>query len=148
MPEPIIVTAEQDQANPEGTLASGGTLEIQLWEGSAPYELHVHYQHDIAWHILEGSLHFRFADREADVHAGSTLFIPAGTPHTYGIEPSLHAGVGRVTCATLCSARRGCSRCSRSWRWRAPAARTPTGARGLTRRSIVDTSRSCWIGAR
>jgi hypothetical protein len=92
MPEPIIVTADQHRTNPEGTLAAGDTLEIQLWEGSAPYELHVHHRHDIAWHILAGSLHFRFADREADVHAGTTIFIPAGTPHTYGIEPALHAG--------------------------------------------------------
>lgn len=92
MPEAIIVTAEQHRANPEGTLAAGETLEIQLWEGSAPYELHVHHEHDIAWHILVGSLRFRFADSEREVGAGSTVFIPAGTPHTYGIEPSLHAG--------------------------------------------------------
>jgi hypothetical protein len=92
MPEPTIVTAEQHRANSEGTLAAGATLEIQLWEGSAPYELHVHRRHDVAWHILEGSLRFRFRDREVDLDAGSTLFIPAGTPHTYGIEPALLEG--------------------------------------------------------
>ncbi len=92
MPKPTIVTAEQHRANPEGTLASGDTLEIQLWEGSAPYELHVHHKHDIAWHILEGSLRFRFSDGVADISEGSTLFVPAGTPHTYGIEPALLSG--------------------------------------------------------
>jgi quercetin dioxygenase-like cupin family protein len=64
--------------------ARGKSLEIQEWAGSAPGELHVHHAADIAWHVLEGRLHFRFADSEADVSAGQTLFIPAGTPHTYG----------------------------------------------------------------
>jgi hypothetical protein len=79
MPEPIITTAEDLRA-------------IQVWEGSAPYELHVHHRHDIAWYIIEGALRFRFADREVEAQAGATVFIPAGTPHTYGIEPSLLAG--------------------------------------------------------
>ena len=33
--------------------------------------------------MLEGSLHFRFADRELDAPAGSTVFVPAGVAHTY-----------------------------------------------------------------
>ena len=43
-----------------------------------------------AWHVLEESLRFRFADREVDAPAGSTVFVPAGTPHTYRVtsEPS------------------------------------------------------------
>ncbi len=40
--------------------------------------------------MLEGSLRFRFADREVDAPAGTTVFVPAGTPHTYRVtvEPS------------------------------------------------------------
>ncbi len=38
---------------------------------------------DEAWHVLEGTLHFRFADRTVDVGAGATVFVPAGTAHTY-----------------------------------------------------------------
>jgi quercetin dioxygenase-like cupin family protein/DNA-binding CsgD family transcriptional regulator len=64
--------------------AKGGSLEIQEWAGSAPGELHVHHAGDIAWHVLEGSLRFRFADGEKDIAAGQTLFVPAGTAHTYG----------------------------------------------------------------
>jgi uncharacterized cupin superfamily protein len=92
MPQPIIITAEQQRASDEGYLGRGDTLAIQLWEGSAPGELHVHYEHDIAWHVLEGTLRFRFADHEADATAGSTVFIPAGTPHTYGVEKALSEG--------------------------------------------------------
>ena len=35
--------------------------------------------------MLEGSLRFRFADREVDAAAGTTVFVPAGTPHTYRV---------------------------------------------------------------
>jgi mannose-6-phosphate isomerase-like protein (cupin superfamily) len=43
----------------------------------------VHHADDEAWHVLEGTLHFRLADREVDVAAGGTIFVPAGVPHTY-----------------------------------------------------------------
>ena len=92
MPEPSIVTAEQQRASDEGYLARGDTIAIQIWEGSAPGELHIHHQHDIAWHVLAGTLRFRFADGERDAPAGSTVFIPAGTPHTYGLEVALSEG--------------------------------------------------------
>jgi hypothetical protein len=35
--------------------------------------------------VLEGSLRFRFADREVDAPAGTTVFVPAGTAHTYRV---------------------------------------------------------------
>jgi quercetin dioxygenase-like cupin family protein/DNA-binding CsgD family transcriptional regulator len=68
----------------EAFAAKGGSLAIEEWQGSAPGELHVHRSDDIAWHVLEGSLHFRLAERGVDVRAGETIFFPAGTPHTYG----------------------------------------------------------------
>ncbi|MGE3073560.1 MAG: LuxR C-terminal-related transcriptional regulator [Dehalococcoidia bacterium] len=64
--------------------AAGETLAVQEWRGSAPGELHVHHSADIAWHIIEGSLSFRFADSVRSLSAGETVFIPAGTAHTYG----------------------------------------------------------------
>lgn len=63
---------------------SGRTLAIEEWRGSAPGELHVHHADDIAWHVLEASLRFRFAAGATEVTAGTTLFVPAGTPHTFG----------------------------------------------------------------
>jgi mannose-6-phosphate isomerase-like protein (cupin superfamily) len=56
---------------------------VKEWRGSGPATLHVHHADDEAWHVLEGTLHFRFADREVDVPAGGTVFVPAGVPHTY-----------------------------------------------------------------
>jgi hypothetical protein len=63
--------------------ATGGSFVIHEWRGSGPALLHVHHADDEAWHVLEGTLRFRFADRTADVPAGGTVFVPAGVPHTY-----------------------------------------------------------------
>jgi len=77
MPEPIVSTPAQRFA------AAGASLVIREWRGSGPATLHVHHADDEAWHVLEGSLHFRFADRELDVGAGGSVFVPAGVAHTY-----------------------------------------------------------------
>ena len=51
--------------------------------------IHIHRSDDEAWHVLEGSLRFRFPDREVDAPAGTSVFVPAGSPHTYRVtEPS------------------------------------------------------------
>jgi quercetin dioxygenase-like cupin family protein len=62
---------------------SGKSFSIHEWRGSGPATLHVHYADDEAWHILEGELIFRYADRSETVGAGATVFVPAGVPHTY-----------------------------------------------------------------
>jgi mannose-6-phosphate isomerase-like protein (cupin superfamily) len=80
MPEPLIALPSQASAQ---VAAQGRTLVIREWRGSGPAALHVHYADDEAWHVLEGTLHFRFADREVDVPAGGTVFVPAGVAHTY-----------------------------------------------------------------
>jgi uncharacterized RmlC-like cupin family protein len=70
--------------------AVGTSLVVHEWTESGPPYLHVHRSDDEAWHLLEGSLRFRFADREVDAPAGTTVFVPAGVPHTYRVsaEPS------------------------------------------------------------
>jgi mannose-6-phosphate isomerase-like protein (cupin superfamily) len=65
--------------------AVGASLVIHEWTESGPSYLHVHRSDDEAWHVLEGSLRFRFADREVDAAAGTTVFVPAGAPHTYRV---------------------------------------------------------------
>ena len=70
--------------------ATGHSFEIHEWKGSGPDYLHVHYADDEAWHVLEGTLIFRFVDRKVEASAGTTVFVPAGVPHTYfvGSEPT------------------------------------------------------------
>src|SRR5215211_4571514 len=69
--------------------AAGETLVVREWTDSGPSYLHIHRSDDEAWHVLEGTLRFRFPDREVDAPAGTTVFVPAGSPHTYRVtEPS------------------------------------------------------------
>jgi Cupin domain len=69
--------------------AVGTSLVIREWTDSGPSYMHIHRSDDEAWHVLEGSLRFRFPDREVNAPAGTTVFVPAGSPHTYRVtEPS------------------------------------------------------------
>jgi mannose-6-phosphate isomerase-like protein (cupin superfamily) len=83
MPDPIIVTnADRAQAGAR-LAAAGASFSIHEWRGSGPPQMHVHHEDDEAWHVLEGMLRFRFADREVEAVAGTSVFVPAGVPHTY-----------------------------------------------------------------
>lgn len=84
MTEPIIVdgSAARPQGQP-GINATGQTFDLSEWTGSGPGYQHVHYADDEAWHILEGTLTFRFGDREVEAPAGTSVFVPAGVAHDY-----------------------------------------------------------------
>src|SRR5215831_19368387 len=69
--------------NPVPFSASGISFAIHEWRGSGPATLHVHHSDDEAWHVLDGELTFRYADRTETVGPGKTVFVPAGVPHTY-----------------------------------------------------------------
>jgi len=83
MAEPII-SAEASGGDPPARFSAvGQSLVVHEWRGSGPATLHVHHADDEAWHVLEGTLRFRFADRVVDVGPGRTVFVPAGVAHTY-----------------------------------------------------------------
>lgn len=63
--------------------AIGNSFSIHEWRGSGPAALHLHKSDDEAWHVLDGELTFRYADRTETVGPGKTVFVPAGVPHTY-----------------------------------------------------------------
>jgi mannose-6-phosphate isomerase-like protein (cupin superfamily) len=84
MTNPIIVPAIQMRPDGQPPIAAtGGSFDIQEWSGSGPGYLHVHYTDDEAWHVLEGSLTFRFKDKQVEAPAGTTVFVPAGVAHDY-----------------------------------------------------------------
>jgi mannose-6-phosphate isomerase-like protein (cupin superfamily) len=83
MTEPIIVPDERLEAGRQPIAAMGRSFGVYEWSGSGPSYLHVHYADDEAWHILEGTLTFRFSDRLVEAPAGTTVFAPAGAPHAY-----------------------------------------------------------------
>src|SRR5690348_14066692 len=45
--------------------------------------LHLHHNDDEAWYVLEGALCVRVGDQDVEAKAGSAVFAPRGTPHTY-----------------------------------------------------------------
>ena len=84
MPEPIIVQSSAEAGvSPPPIAPSGQSFEIHEWTGSGPDYLHVHYSDDEAWYVLEGTLTFKFLDREIEAPAGTTVFVPAGVAHAY-----------------------------------------------------------------
>jgi mannose-6-phosphate isomerase-like protein (cupin superfamily) len=84
MTGPMIVFANEGQmADRPRVDVAGASFEIHEWSGSGPDYLHVHHADDEAWYILEGTLTFRFTDRQVEAPSGTTVFVPAGVPHTY-----------------------------------------------------------------
>jgi uncharacterized RmlC-like cupin family protein len=81
-------------------------MVIHEWIDDGPSYLHIHRSDDEAWHVLEGTLRFRFADGEIDAPAGTTVFVPAGVAHTYRtigasrylifLTPKIHQLIARL----------------------------------------------------
>jgi mannose-6-phosphate isomerase-like protein (cupin superfamily) len=84
MAEPIIVPGSAGRASGQQPIAAiGRSFDLYEWSGSGPDYLHVHYADDEAWHVLEGTLTFRFSGRQIEAPAGTTVFVPAGVAHSY-----------------------------------------------------------------
>lgn len=45
--------------------------------------LHLHHKDDEAWYVLEGTLSVRVGTDVVEAKAGSAVFVPRGTAHTY-----------------------------------------------------------------
>ena len=71
--------------------SAAGSLVVAEWQeaGGPPgppryiAPLHLHRSDDEAWYVLEGTLCVRVGDRVEEAHAGASIFVPRGTPHTY-----------------------------------------------------------------
>jgi uncharacterized cupin superfamily protein len=104
MKDPIIVSGLQARSDGQQSIAADGrSFGIFEWRGSGPDYLHVHYSDDEAWDVLEGTLTFRFSDRQVDASAGTTVFVPAGVPHSYRVAggPARYLIILTPGCATL-----------------------------------------------
>ena len=44
---------------------------------------HIHHSDDEAWYVLEGILRVQVGTSEVEAAAGSAVFVPRGTAHTY-----------------------------------------------------------------
>lgn len=83
-PVPMIISAEPSS----GRVIAGSTLVIGDWDADGAARdvapLHVHHADDEAWHVISGALRFRFEGQHVIAPAGTTVLVPAGTPHTFG----------------------------------------------------------------
>jgi quercetin dioxygenase-like cupin family protein len=64
---------------------TGGTLtalENVIAPGEGP-PLHTHAAEDESWYVIEGDLRFRLGDAISQAPAGSFVFVPRGTPHSF-----------------------------------------------------------------
>ena len=59
-------------------------LEMTLPVGSSP-PLHVHYELDDTWYVLDGQLFVRCGDEALLVGAGHWVSMPRGVPHTFRV---------------------------------------------------------------
>ncbi len=66
--------------------------ESWLNPGQGPEECR-HRCMDFMYFLLEGHMTFRVDDRMSELAAGSSIFIPRGTRHTYLVDPAMHARV-------------------------------------------------------
>jgi len=75
-------------------IGAGGAFVIADWRDagghpSPPGEpwliapLHLHRNDDEAWYVLEGRLCVQMGEEVVEASAGSAVFVPRGTPHTY-----------------------------------------------------------------
>jgi mannose-6-phosphate isomerase-like protein (cupin superfamily) len=84
MTSPIITNVGGSGADPTRRFSAvGRSFVVHEWRGSGPAALHIHHADDEAWHVLDGTLRFRFIDRVVDVGSGGTVFVPAGVAHAY-----------------------------------------------------------------
>ena len=82
--------------------ATDGNEGVSILEHLAPpgnsAPTHVHDDEDEIFHILEGSIRFRLADKESVLGKGDTAIAPRGVPHTYRVESADGARWLTVTC--------------------------------------------------
>ena len=83
------LTAPPLAGNPMG-LPNGDFIVVEWQDPGGPpgppryiAPLHIHHQDDEAWYVLEGTLCVLSGDTVIEAHAGSGVFVPKGTKHTY-----------------------------------------------------------------
>jgi mannose-6-phosphate isomerase-like protein (cupin superfamily) len=61
-----------------------GVIEIDVAPGFAGPPLHVHAEIDHVLYVLDGAVAVRIGDQSSVLEAGGCVFVPHGTPHTFG----------------------------------------------------------------
>lgn len=64
---------------------TGGQLSVFEYTGYAKIgpPLHIHHQQDEIFTVISGQYRFKAGDKQFDLNAGETIFLPRGIPHTW-----------------------------------------------------------------
>jgi quercetin 2,3-dioxygenase len=84
--------------------STGQALSLMTWHGHAPGgpPLHLHPEQDEVFIVDEGEYRFQCGDSQFLLHAGDSIFLPRGLPHTFSqLSPSgklrfLYTPAGRM----------------------------------------------------
>ena len=105
--KPYMLNDDEPRLKSLGALVSikasaeqtGGAFN--LFDVSCPigYEtpLHIHYEEDVAIHVLEGALDIFWGDEKQRAEVGSFFFQPRGTPHGFRVVGTMHARISYMT---------------------------------------------------
>ena len=79
------------KATAESTGGAFGLIDVRLAAGFSP-PMHIHYQEDESFWILEGQFTFVCDGQTYQAGPGSFIHLPRGVPHTFRVD----AGPGRL----------------------------------------------------
>ena len=93
---PYVVSLSEGQL--AGSSQSGATLTISMGIQSPGGWIppHIHHAEEEAWYVLEGTLTFRFDDKEHEAPSGTFVLVPPGVRHTFANRTDAPARVVNV----------------------------------------------------
>ena len=76
----VRLTVKEDGSRTRGTLA---VVEFAAEAAFHSPPLHLHYEHEEGFYVLEGELEFTVGDQKLRAPAGTFVMVPIGVPHSF-----------------------------------------------------------------
>ena len=85
--QPLWFAATQAQVHLDGGDTDGACdlVESTARRGDMP-PLHVHYEHDETFYVVEGRISLHLPEQQVELGPGESFFAPRAIPHTYRVE--------------------------------------------------------------
>ena len=90
--EPLNVLGDRQTVKVSAQASDGAFVLVEsLNEPGVGIPMHVHHEEDEVFYVISGHVEFALADGPVVAEAGTTVFLPKGTPHAFqvvGDEPA------------------------------------------------------------